>query len=178
MLSFNNILINHSNDNISLSSLVQNMMISYFIINAIIYFFIKNIKQKKNNIIKLLKNYYIDNKYKSFVIDTIFIGILYSISFLLYKILYLEFYNKISPLSLFFIILNISIICLKLLFNLINTNNNNFSVKFNKISYSIFFYDIMIYNIISIIGFSIILLGYNNIIIPPVYIALLLKYIN
>jgi hypothetical protein len=174
----------HSVDCISLSSLVQNMFMAYILLSSIYYFVLKNTKSN-NPMHVILKDYYVNNKYETLVVDMIYIGFIFSFTFMLYRIIYVDFIKrniKITPYLLFFILFNIIIIVTNLLLSKVMNSksiSNKLTIKWSNLNGKIrsVMHNIIFLNTIAIIGFGIILAGYSNIIIPPIYTALAVKYL-
>ena len=183
MTIFCQILTAHNTDCVSLSSLVQNMLISYILIMFVVSFILSKVKSNSNPI-KLLQDSYLKHKYETFVIDLIYLGFVFSMTFLIYRILSVElFINrnvKISPFILYTIILSSMIIISSMLSGLL-INYGSTQVKslkkWSKYGWKAIIFDLIFFNIVSLVGYSIMLLGYSNILVAPTYVGLALKFL-
>lgn len=183
MTIFCQILTAHNTDCISLSSLVQNMLISYILIMFIVSFTLSKIKSKSKPI-QLLQDYYLKHKFHSFVIDLIYLGFVFSMTFLIYRIVSVElFINRnvnISPFMLYTIILSCMIIISSILTGIL-INYGSIPVKslkeWAKYGWNVIAFDLVFFNIVSMIGYSIMLLGYSNIIVAPTFVGLAVKFL-
>lgn len=182
MTIFCPILTAHNTDCISLNSLVQNTIMSYVLISFVIVTILKYTKSKSKPI-NLLKDYYLKHKFQSFVIDIIYTGFVFSLTFLLFRIASVELYvNRqvnISPFALYTTILSIMILVGSMLTGVLVKYGSSpvKSLKeWAKYGWKALVFDLVFFNIVSMLGFVIMTLGYSNIVIPPVYVGLALKF--
>lgn len=183
------ILKEHCNNCISLASIVQIMIIASFKM-ALIYGGILSLIKSKNAGVGLLKKYYGgDMKYVGFTVDTIYTALLFSFSLIVYK-LFDGYSKKFSESKIpytvkFLIIFNIMIIILDFIIGIaISTYSSNSPVAgiFKKWHSTIgtipvLLHDMVYFNLVALIGFTLIKKGWSNIVITPLYAIMFFKYI-
>lgn len=168
----------HLSDCISLPALVQNFIITYILISTLLYMLFKNVKIEKTNIFYDFRIAFLYNKFELFIYDILLIGIIFSLTFMIHRYIDANFKenNNVDEFIIFFIILNIIsptvIICLNLLLD--KTEKFNNLILRGNIILKLFLYLVLI-NIIAFITYSIMLLGYSNILLPPTYLFAFLK---
>lgn len=185
------ILSSHLNNCVSLSSLVNNMLTSFILLSSIFYISLKYVvKTPSNTIVKLLREYYVNMKYESMVINFIWISIVISSTFMLYRIIIVTVINNNpnsfiikNKVALFYILLNV----ITLIFNIvleifIKKSNDSVAKSLKKWRKTLgttasIIYDMLLLNSITLLAFAIMNLGYCNLILPPMYISLFIKYL-
>lgn len=177
----NNILLSHNDNNISLSSLVHIMMISYILMTSLYYIFLKYILVKTDiKPLNILKKYYTEMTHSAYAIDIVYTGFVFSITLIMFRILSKKY--DFNQVKLFFIIFNCMIIFTDIVFAFLlnkKTETGKIYMSWGKSMgfINVILHDIILFNIVAILGFNIIKHGYSNIIIAPVYTILLTNFI-
>lgn len=174
-----NILEAHSKNCISLSTIIQVMVVSYLMISYIYSVILYPISNKsKNNKIGYLKSIHNGKqKFVNLTSNIIYTTLLFSLTLIFYKLITI---NKEPSLALFFIILNSTIIMMDILLFLGNSFyvNNYYTDRYTLLGiFPVMIHNIFLYNIIALLGFYLIVKGWNNIVIPPVYAIAFFKYV-
>ena len=184
----------HINNELSLASIVQNTFTAYILISSLYYIIFKYLLKgsSKNPAVKVFKTYFVAYmKDDSFIIDTLLLGLIVSVSFMIFRIVKAELDNRttkdgkqIKPMNtslLFFLIFNgVIILVLSLIVSLSNKFKNykplGSWIKLLSSGGFIFYYMLM-FNLIVLVAALIMYFGYSNIIIPPIYAALVIKHL-
>lgn len=204
MTLFCPIIKSHLDNCVSLSSLIQNFVITYILVSTVLYYILLKTNINKNSFLGNYKSYLVNLQPMSFLFDIILITMIFSITFMLHKY-FNTIYNNTSEnnntttnsddtentnttnnnsghllqdFTVFIIILNlVSPIVIFLITTLLSSNNNYFnSVVTNRqrMPLKVFLYTLFI-NLIAVITYSTMLMGYSNILVLPTYFILFIR---